>query len=221
MSRVRINPSCWVTAGHRRRSVSFLRAPSQAFQCVCVCWSGQLKVTSFAYLGYGESMHHIITSVDDIHAGDVLKLRSNVGVTLEKPNGRRQHINIDAYIPTQNHSARPDPELLMRNPELKQTVRLAVPTGTGVSSRPLLPYVQASFALCAGLFCLMCRPLLPYVQASFALCIGLFCLMCRPLFPMPQGARPRPCFIPDNLTSLLALCVGLFCLMYRSLLPNL
>ena len=83
------------------------------------------------YLGNGKSMDHIITSVDHIQAGDVLKLRSNVGVTLEKPNGRRQHINIDAYIPTQNHSARPDPEVLMRNPELKQTVRFAVPTNTG------------------------------------------------------------------------------------------
>ena len=85
----------------------------------------------FAYLRYGLCMHHVITSIDEIQAGDVLQLLSNVGVTEELPNGRRQRIKTAGYVPTQTHTTRPDPDFVMEDPDRREKLEILVPTNTG------------------------------------------------------------------------------------------
>ena len=62
------------------------------------------------------SMHHIITSVDEIQAGDILKLRSRVDLGFEG----RQKIKMTGFIPTQMYERRPDPEFVMENPDRRE-----------------------------------------------------------------------------------------------------
>lgn len=76
-------------------------------------------------------MHQTITRVDEIQAGDILLLRSNVGVSQEHPNGRRQKIKMTGFIPTQMYEGRPDPDFVMENPDSNERRVIFVPTNTG------------------------------------------------------------------------------------------
>ena len=74
-------------------------------------------------------MDHIITSIDQIEVGDKLLLLSNVGVTDTNPNGHDQYLHFVACVPKfdiGNH--RPDPESLMREPELHVQLKFGLRT---------------------------------------------------------------------------------------------
>ena len=51
-----------------------------------------------------------ITSLEDIEPGDLLMLHSTVAATPEHPEGRRQNIRIDGFVPDAEELYDPDPE---------------------------------------------------------------------------------------------------------------
>ena len=74
-------------------------------------------------------MHQTITRVDEIQAGDILKLRFSV--TEEHPSARRQKIKMTAFIPTHGHEMCRDPDFLMENPDRNERRYIFVPNYTG------------------------------------------------------------------------------------------
>ena len=76
-------------------------------------------------------MHQTITSVDEIQAGDILLLRSNVGVSQEHPNGQMQRLKMHGFVPTQMYEGRPDPEFVMADTDRRERREICVLTNTG------------------------------------------------------------------------------------------